>query len=499
MGADTSNSSKVCRFFLMAIGVLPCSIFCAGTVTVDFSKQTGQAYPGVFGGNSYNDNAAICTMHKQAGFNVVRMDGGIDGIVPTSTVDNYKNNINNAADTSTWRFRTNFDPYVAAGLKLLYIIDYCPPWLSYTGTNLGVPKDWDVWEDIIKKIYRHYQNKITYVEVWNEPDWVFFDVSGSPYSKQATAYKELYRHTMRAIRSINSTVSIGGYVSTISWTDTLLNDTEIAPNVDFLSYHFYSQNNQSCLPWKTAAARHNKPDMPIFITEWNSDASYTNIPLNSQAPEAISYVGKILANQIKEGVSVGILFCMAKMSDFYTVDANNQFVPKVSTYRLMSVQLGLGKGQGTVCQTTSSGVTVAFGAVNVNGESVVCAVNDAGTADSVNVVLNNVNASGTVACKRYEASPSNDATAFAEQKTLTLVNNSATVSVTIPAHSVAGLVLATSSAIITKVPSAAAATVRPHQGSPKQFDVSGRAVSPAQHLGIAVKNGKTELCKRSSH
>ena len=74
------------------------------------------------------------------------------------------------------------------GMKVLVIVAYAPSWLTWSGTKMGVPRDWAAWDDIVKKTYQLFQTNIDFVEVWNEPssgkyvDDAFLDLRKSPYA-----------------------------------------------------------------------------------------------------------------------------------------------------------------------------------------------------------------------------------------------------------------------------------------------------------------------------
>jgi len=48
--------------------------------------------------------------------------------------------------------------------------------------------------------------------------------------------------------------------------------------------------------WQAVAAKYGKPDMPIFMTEWNYAYWLGVTPMNMESTDAISYVGKRLTN-----------------------------------------------------------------------------------------------------------------------------------------------------------------------------------------------------------
>jgi xylan 1,4-beta-xylosidase len=109
--------------------------------------------------------------------------------------------------------------------------------------NVTKPKSYDQWDELIKKLVAHFQERYGkaevekwYFEVWNEPDL------GGFFSGTQADYFELYAHTAKAVKSVSSTYRVGGpATSATKWIADFLKycDQEKLP-VDFVSTHSYS-------------------------------------------------------------------------------------------------------------------------------------------------------------------------------------------------------------------------------------------------------------------
>ena len=158
------------------------------------------------------------------------------------------------------------------------------------------PKDWDLWEDLIRSLARHLIERYGpeevsqwYFEVWNEPNLDFW--AGEP--KQQT-YFTLYDRTARALKSVSERMRVGGPATAqAAWVGAFIRhcvDTK-AP-LDFVSTHVYgndaaenvfgSHQPVSRLEMVVRAVTQvheqvkasPRPDLPVVFSEYN--ASYMN-------------------------------------------------------------------------------------------------------------------------------------------------------------------------------------------------------------------------------
>lgn len=131
------------------------------------------------------------------------------------------------------------------------IVDYSPTCLTTSvppGTNPSyAPPDagnWGPWDALVTKMGEYAISQgVRVFEVWNEPDWVFFDGN-------LPAYLQLYAHTAQALDAAASTmhvrIEIGGPATVTAdpvWINALakLAVSDHLP-LDFVSWHDYASD-----------------------------------------------------------------------------------------------------------------------------------------------------------------------------------------------------------------------------------------------------------------
>lgn len=182
--------------------------------------------------------------------------------------------------------------------------------------NVSPPKDYGKWDDLMRHLAQHLIDRYGidelsqwYFEVWNEPNIDFW--SGDP---KQTTYFELYDHTARALKSVNSRLRVGGpATSSAHWVDDFIAHTaqENVP-LDFISSHGYADdttedlfgqkldipmNQRVCKAIKKVhdqIAESARPKLPFFWTEW-SVPSYGELNARDNV-----YVGPALAYDIEQ-------------------------------------------------------------------------------------------------------------------------------------------------------------------------------------------------------
>jgi len=182
--------------------------------------------------------------------------------------------------------------------------------------NVSPPKDYAKWDDLMHAFAQHLVDRYGidevsqwYFEVWNEPNIDFW--AGIP--KQAT-YFELYDHTARDLKAVNSRLRVGGPATAAAhWIPEFLAHTsrEHVP-VDFVSTHGYADDSvedmfgtKEEIPMRDRVCRaiqmvHGEiaqspaPSLPLFWTEWNVP-SYDNLNARDNW-----YVGAAVAKDIHD-------------------------------------------------------------------------------------------------------------------------------------------------------------------------------------------------------
>ena len=111
--------------------------------------------------------------------------------------------------------------------------------------NITPPKDYKKWDDFIKNMVEHWQDrygknevKSWYFEVWNEPNLNIF------FSGNMAEYFKLYQETANTIKSVSQDYKVGGPATAgNAWIPQIINfcTTNKVP-IDFISTHTYGVN-----------------------------------------------------------------------------------------------------------------------------------------------------------------------------------------------------------------------------------------------------------------
>lgn len=409
---------------LLALGITGFGFITAaraatGTITFDFGITVRRGSPYVFGGVEYPMKAQQDDFYpklKDAGVTFLRSDFYFQEIIPESicpTVDDYKNNVNDIQNPDKWHYDHLFwiDSSRKYGFKTLIDTTYTPTWLSCSGTYQGVPKDWGVWEDIVRKVYTRYKTRVDWVENWNEVEY-WGDLTGSPYSNKEDFMVDQFYHTVKAIRDAGGSVPTGGfafaYDETGMFGDILkklvdkygLDWTE--RNFNFYSVHHYGDNpgdiNWPDI-WGAFRGAGLNPDRAVFVDEWNYTTDWGRRPGELFNAKAIGYVGRSLASFINHGVNAAY-FSMnpsqflfpdgsITMLSFYTVGSNNITAPLPQSYpfKILSNRLGLGKGPYLVKAVSNQTVFNGCCAVNAAGQKVAFIVNYSDSPNTVEITF----------------------------------------------------------------------------------------------------------------
>lgn len=216
-----------------------------------------------------------------------------------------------------------YDGLLKNGVRPVVEISFMPKKLAFNPDalhpfwykqNVSPPKSWEKWDGLMTHFAQHLVDRYGidevsqwYFEVWNEPNIDFWN--GIPRDE---SYFELYAHTARDLKNVNSRLRVGGPATAAAqWVDEFL---KYAANnhvpVDFVSSHGYADDTPKNLfgtdediPMDDrvcrAIAKVRKqiqvspmPRLPLFWTEWNVQG------MNESRDT--SFVGTGLANTIRE-------------------------------------------------------------------------------------------------------------------------------------------------------------------------------------------------------
>ena len=217
-----------------------------------------------------------------------------------------------------------YDSLLANGVRPFVELSFMPKKLAarevlhpfWYKQNISPPKDYAKWDQMIEQFTRHLVDRYGvdevahwYFEVWNEPNLDFW--AGDP--RQPT-YWELYDHTARAVKAVNSRLRVGGpSTAQAAWADAFIKhcaDQNVP--VDFVSSHVYGNDKSEDVFGTTEKIPRNqmvcravkkvhdqikasaKPNLPLIWSEFN--ASYMNEPAVTDA----LYMGPWLADTIRQ-------------------------------------------------------------------------------------------------------------------------------------------------------------------------------------------------------
>ena len=144
---------------------------------------------------------------------------------------------------------------------------------------ISPPRDLGRWSDLVAGLVRHLIERFGRdevrswaFEVWNEPNLRVF------WSADEAAYFDLYDASVRAVRSVDPTLRVGGpATAAVGWVDDLLAHVAKADvPLDFVTTHTYGLPPLDLRP---IAARFGRPDLPLWWTEWGVSPTHGS-PIN---------------------------------------------------------------------------------------------------------------------------------------------------------------------------------------------------------------------------
>lgn len=460
-------------------------------IAIDFGKQTAESSYLLFGAASPNPrHAQVWETLAQTGVTSLRFDAWLgNGTEPQGiTLEDYRANMGKPGtvadiNSSHWNW-SRIDGCLAIcrrhGLTSLGILCYCPKWLAYGGDRHAPPRDFAVWKDLVRQIVRRYEGKIDYWEIWNEPNGAeFMKLKGTPYAEgkdgMLTAYLDICRHTLDAIRESGVKTRVGG-PALATWNSALFHDkflahTDVASRLDFLSHHiyFHAPIPNRCYPPTIyeLEKKHGIGPLPLFITEWNAKSSVDEKPYElKNTPAAVGWVGKSFVNFLQWGVQGAYFYNFHEgraLDDRYggaykLIDGQPQVFRYVKVFHLLSTVLGLGEhgGKIKVFDTRVAGLAdeltlppnyldslYAVGCVNARGVPVVVVANPSAVARAADLALAGLPA-GEYRVRAYVVRPDHTpdevtrATPLFEQ-TISTRAGAGPLTLEVGAHSVVGL------------------------------------------------------------
>lgn len=356
-------------------------------VTIDYSSKIADGSPLVFGGAHAPQTDEAWKLVADSGVTFLRTDFFLEYNIPNMTIEGYKQNQNDIQNVANWnqnfikKRMEVFDNAKKYNMKTLGIVSYAPNWLTYSGTQYGVPKDWNVYEDIVKKTYKLYRDDLDYIEIWNEPTYPrFLDLTNSNMSREE-AYLAIYLHASKAIKEVESEIDdgrvipIGGFVAhtpeETEMLSKLLKNNEFTSEIDFLSYHNYEHLPEpSKLLYIPILKLYNFEKKPLFITEWNYSPDEVKPNVYNTSNIAIIYTASKLISYLNNSITGANYFLLDGIKHdggmgFYKIkNGNVELLPQAKSWRILSKSLALGKGKSTIVQATEREDINALGFIN---------------------------------------------------------------------------------------------------------------------------------------
>lgn len=459
--------------------ILDGTTFSPINVSVNFNDSSVDGSPLVFGGVQ-----TPLSQHKDAwdkiqsvGVTSIRKGFFIEREVPNSTIEDYKKNKDDIQNSDKWNktvinnLNILYQDAKNRGIKTIGIVSYAPSWLTYSGMNNGVPKDWEIYEDIVGKIYRLHRPFLDYVEIWNESTLsMFLDLTSSSYNREE-AYVQIFYHAAKAIRNVDSSINDGRKIpidgpvahtpDSMRMLEVLLSNRNARDYLNFISYHNYGGEEPSWTQYKNILDRYEMGNLPIFITEWNYSPE-ENIPnAYNYGEKAIVYTGDKLLDFLKGGIAGANYYLLESLKKPRIGDTdymgfyrwvNNQaiLVSQSNSWRILSSDLKLGRGPSKIIpiETPSDIKGIAF--TNSEGQKGIAFVNSSTDQKVIQVMLTNKEIKSQVYTKLYFASQdsSYNNTVYSE---IFNVNKDTNFRIIVPPLSITGAIISPNDNIIDKM------------------------------------------------
>ena len=231
--------------------------------------------------------AQIQKCHAELGFRYVRFHDLLSDAMGTlvSQEDKLIYSFFNADQIMDFLLIIGMRPFVELSFMPLALASGSETVFRYKA-NITPPKDYKQWETLIAKLTRHWVERYGrdevsqwFFETWNEPNLESF------WTGTREDYFKLYRHTVEAIKSVDSSLKVGGPATAqAAWIEEFLDYCERNHlPVDFVTTHYYPTDafSEGDTDKKLASApRHvmreqaekvkgQSRGLPLYFTEWN--------------------------------------------------------------------------------------------------------------------------------------------------------------------------------------------------------------------------------------
>jgi hypothetical protein len=290
------------------------------TLEIDFSRSIRESGPYMYGGAHVAppEHPGALDALRGAGVGHIRFDISLEQILPANiTLQDYLANRNGVADPARWNWaiESDINRVRAAGLAAYGILLWNPRWLTKNGANNGEIANYDVWEDIVRKVLQRLGARFEYIEIWNEPCWeAFLDLKPAWTSDKVTQITvEMHRRALRAAQGLG--LKLGGPAGYGWWRDTLIEallaDDFIRQNIGFVSWHYYDKDQTDYVDFERTVAmvrERSGRDLEIHVSEWNYSGDTGSYPDFQNGPNATAWVARKLIQFYRLGVDSATMY-----------------------------------------------------------------------------------------------------------------------------------------------------------------------------------------------
>jgi hypothetical protein len=446
----------------------------AQTLEIDFSRVARESGRYMFGGAHVPPAAHPGAMEALRGTGVghIRFDVSLEDILPKNiTLADYVANRDGVADPARWNWalEAEIGRVRNAGLAAYGILLWNPKWLTKNGANNGEVANYDVWEDIVRKVLVRMGAKFEYIEIWNEPCWkAFLDLEPNWTSDKVTQITvEYHRRALRAAQGLG--LKLGGPACYGWWRDTLIEailaDEFIRKQISFVSWHYYDKDQADYVDFERTVAmvrQHAGRDLEMHVSEWNYSGDPGSYPEFQNGPMATAWVARKLIQFYRLGVDSATMYHLSNGPWGYGYEEGNgkwggyawnegRATPYrfLAAFDLFARKLGLGDDGAKVgvveMKETAMPASIAAVALNTGSRSNVILLANHGAAQSGRVSIR-VKAPGTgAAAAVLEAFRTGadgkvtGATSLLQGDLVQLRDGYATLQVEVPANTAVGM------------------------------------------------------------
>ena len=182
------------------------------------------------------------------------------------------------------------------------------------------------WKNYVINLADHFKDRITYYEIWNEPDGNYY---WKPYGPNGTELGAFTAETARIIRSVQPDAVIFGGVMAEGFRPRAMTflikalEAGMADEIDYVTYHRYTyipENGSGTFTKTALALLENYPrKIGIIQGETGCPSSNTGFGAMSKMPWTEERQAKYLLRQLIADIGSGVKFT----SYFTTVDIPN--------------------------------------------------------------------------------------------------------------------------------------------------------------------------------